>query len=123
MAPLADGRAESPPESILRLRWIQAQLPAPVPQFEVWLGGEFLARLDLANEGLRFAAEYDGAEWHSSPEQQANDRVRRGQVEDRAGWLVSVFVKENLFGPQQNADRLLHEGIVEARRRLGRRAA
>ena len=31
IAPLADGRAESPPESILRLYWIDAGLPWPVP--------------------------------------------------------------------------------------------
>jgi len=32
LAPLADGRAESPPESILRLYWIDAGLPWPTPQ-------------------------------------------------------------------------------------------
>ncbi len=119
MAPLADGRAESPPESVLRLRWIEVNLPAPIPQLEVWDGADFLARLDLANEELRFAAEYDGAEWHASPEQQAHDRARRRAAQDRADWWIRPFVKENLFGPTQNAERMLIEGAAEARRKAG----
>lgn len=121
MVLIADGRAESPPESVLRLRWIEVHLPTPVPQIEVRAGGDFIARLDIGNEDLRFAAEYDGAEWHSTPEQQAHDRRRRKAAEERAGWLVQPFVKENLFGRQQDAERLLVEGAAEARRRLGRR--
>jgi len=121
VAPYTDGRAESPPESILRLRWIEANLPTPVPQLEVWDGGEFLARFDLANEDLLYAAEYDGAEWHSSPDQIEHDRRRRGAAKERAGWHITPFVKENLFGRSQNAEQMLREGIAEARRRLGRR--
>ncbi|UMG91645.1 hypothetical protein [Nocardioides sp. TF02-7] len=118
---IADGRAESPPESVLRLRWIQVHLPTPVPQIEVWDGPDFLARLDLGNEELRFAAEYDGVEWHSSPEQLDHDRRRRRIVEERGGWLVQPFVKEHLYGRNTDAERLLREGAAEARRRLGRR--
>lgn len=119
MVPLADRRAESPPESVLRLRWIEALLFAPIPQFEVWDGGEFLARLDLASEELRWAAEYDGDEWHSSPEQRAHDRARRELCEQRADWLIKPFQKENLFGRHQNAERLLRVGAAEARARFG----
>jgi hypothetical protein len=121
MAPLTDGRAESPPESILRLRWIEALLVSVTPQCEVWDGEDFLARLDLANEELRFGAEYDGVEWHSTPEQQTHDRERRKLCEQRADWLITPFVKENLFGPTQNAERLLVEGVAEARRKSGLR--
>ncbi|HWJ81399.1 MAG TPA: hypothetical protein VNS55_04095 [Nocardioides sp.] len=121
IAPLADGRAESPPESVLRLRWIEALLPAPVPQLEVWHLGELLARLDLGNEDARYGAEFDGMEWHSSPEQQAHDRQRRAACEEHEGWLIDVFVKENLYGRTANAERMLREGMAEARRRLGRR--
>ncbi len=121
MAPLADGRAESPPESVLRLRWIEAGLPTPFPQYELWHSGEFLARLDIANEELGYGDEYDGDEWHSSPEQRAHDRNRRALCEQRANWLISKFVKRNLFGINQNAERLLREGAAEARRRRGLR--
>ncbi len=119
IAPLADGRAESPPESVLRLRWIETLQFAPIPQFEVWQDHTFLARLDLASEELRWGAEYDGAEWHSSPDQQAHDRERRQQCEQRARWLITPFRKENLFGPHQDAERLLRVGAAEARARFG----
>jgi hypothetical protein len=119
MAPLADGRAESPPESVLRLRWIEVLVFRPTPQFEVWDGGQFLARLDLASEELRWAAEYDGDEWHSSPEQRTHDRARRELCEQRANWLITPFRKENLFGRHQNAERLLRVGAADARSRFG----
>ena len=119
MAPLADGRAESPPESVLRLRWIECLAFTPTPQLEVWEAGEFLARLDLANEDWRFAAEYDGAEWHESPDQQSHDRERRELCERRADWLIKPFSKENLFGPSQDAERLLMAGATEARSKYG----
>lgn len=122
LAAYVDGRAESPGESVLRLRWIEVHLPTPIPQFEVWDGDEFLARLDLANPEAHFGAEYDGVEWHSTDVQQAHDRRRRLEVEDRGRILVQPFTKENLFGPQQNAERLLLEGAAEAQRRFGRRA-
>lgn len=120
MAPLADGRAASPGESVLRLRWIQAGIAAPTPQLEVWEQGRLVARLDLANEDLGYAAEYDGAEWHSSPEQQAHDRQRREEVSE-VGWVVDAFTKEHVFGRHANADQLMREGVIRARQRLGRR--
>lgn len=123
VAPHTDGRAESPPESVLRLRWIETYLPAPIPQFEVWSAGEFLARLDLANEQLRYAAEYDGAEWHSSPGQLEHDRLRRALVREQEGWHITPFTKENLFGPHQDADRVLRREIAEAGRRIRRTGA
>lgn len=118
IAPLADGRAESPPESVLRLRWIEAHLPTPVPQVEVWQAGRFLARLDLGNEELRFAAEYDGEEWHSTPEQLDHDRERRGDVESETDWVVLPLRKENLFGPSQDVEVLLRRGAAAARQRV-----
>lgn len=123
MANLADGRAESPPESVLRLRWLEVHLPTPRPQVEVWDGDYFLARLDLGNEELRYAAEYDGAEWHGTPEQQAHDRRRRKVAEERGEWVIDAFVRDHLWGPSADVDRRLREGAAEARRRYGRRTA
>ncbi|WP_246086714.1 hypothetical protein [Nocardioides humi] len=124
MAGYADGRAESPPESILRLRWIQANLPTPVPQLEVHnADGMFLARLDLGNEELWFAAEYDGDEWHSTPDQLRHDRERRALVEAETPYLIKALRKENLFGPKADAEAVLRRGIVEARRRPSQRCS
>lgn len=120
MVAYVDGRAESPPESILRLRWLQAHLPTPVPQLEVFdAEGTFLARLDLANEALAFAAEYDGDEWHSSPDQLQHDRERRALVEAETPFRIAAVRKENLFGPRADVEAVLRRGIAEARRGRG----
>lgn len=121
MVVYADGRAESPPESILRLRWIQAHLPTPVPQLEVYdAAGTFLARLDLGNAELCFGAEYDGDEWHSTPDQLRHDRERRALVAAETPFTIAVLRKENLFGPHADAEVILRRGIAEARRGGGR---
>ena len=106
LAPLADGRAESPPESILRLYWIDAGLPKPVPQLEVWVDGHLVARLDVGNLEIMYAAEYDGIEWHSSPEQRRHDLARRREVRDQ-GFDIDVFKRENLFGSTRDVEQRL----------------
>jgi len=115
LAPLADGRAESPPESILRLYWIDAGLPRPVPQLEIWVDGEMIARLDVGHLGIRFAVEYDGVEWHSSSEQLSHDRARRKAVEAH-DFAVDVFRKENVFGHRRDVDARLLAAAMQANR-------
>ena len=89
---------------------------------EVYRDGALLAVLDIANEELRYAAEYDGAEWHTSPEQREHDRRRREAVSD-GDWVVDPFVAVNLFGREQDAEVKLRAGAAEARRRFGARVA
>lgn len=106
IAPLGDGRSESPGESVLRLRCLESRLPVMTPQVEVWRLGTLVARLDLANEEWRMAAEYDGAEWHSSPEQCSHDRARRRVVRSE-GWLVEQFTAAEVFGRDRTCQRKL----------------
>src|SRR4051812_6692776 len=113
LAPLADGRAESPPESILRLYWIDAGLPWPVPQLEIWRDGVFIARVDLGNEALGYVAEYYGEEWHTSDEQCDHDDDRVEDIE-RAGFVVDVFRKDNVFGHHRDAEQRLLLGAERA---------
>ncbi len=121
IAPLGDGRSESPGESVLRLRCIEAQVHV-VPQVEVFRDGRLRARLDLADEQLLSGYEYDGDEWHSTPEQIAHDRERRGELADD-GWLIRAFDREHVFGRQRECDRIIREVAREARRRRGRISA
>jgi len=81
-----DPRAESPPESRRRVSLVLAGLPPPTPQLPVMVGGEFVARVDLAWPMHRIAIEYDGA-WHADPEQLIRDR-RRLRALNAAGWYV-----------------------------------
>lgn len=106
--PLLDGRAESIPESVLRVELALLGL-TPVPQHEVWVNGRFLARLDLAFVAQRVAVEYDG-QWHGDHAQIKKDRARRARLAE-AGWTVIVVTHDQL----QNS---LHSVIDRIRRSL-----
>jgi hypothetical protein len=98
LAPLADARAESPGESVMRLRWLDAgDLPAPTSQLTVLDRGIERYRLDLGVEGLMFGAEYDGRDFHTSDEAKRHDLLRRGWLR-RNGWTIVVLTKEDVFG-------------------------
>ena len=121
LAPLADARAQSPAESVLRLRWLDGpNLPAPTPQVPVLdQRGNEVFHMDLGVPELKFAAEYDGEQWHSSIPDKAYDASRRVWSE-RQGWTIRVFFKENVFGANQNVWVILQDGVTEARKKLGR---
>lgn len=91
---LADGRAESPPESRLRLALVLAGLH-PVPQHDVVHRGRFIARVDLAFPELRIAIEYDGREVHERQDVFARDRQRQNDLV-QAGWTVLRFTAADL---------------------------
>lgn len=57
----ADGRAEAPSESLMRVACVREQLPIPEPQVEVYLWGEFLGRVDGMIREFLLALETDGA--------------------------------------------------------------
>jgi hypothetical protein len=116
LAPLADGRAESPPESILRLYWIDAGLPRPVPQLEVWADGRLVARLDIGNLEILYAIEYDGIEWHSAPEQRLHDRRRRREVRT-AGFEIDVVKCKHVFGPRRDVELRLMKAAMKVNSR------
>ena len=84
-----DARAESQPESTLRVVLALAGI-VTVPQFSVRDGRHsFVARVDLAIPELKLAIEYDGA-WHGDAPQLTKDR-RRMNALTTAGWRV-LFV-------------------------------
>jgi very-short-patch-repair endonuclease len=83
---LADLRAESQPESTLRVVLALAGIRT-VPQFTVRDERmTFVARVDLALPDVRLAIEYDGA-WHGDAPQLTKDR-RRMNALTAAGWRV-----------------------------------
>lgn len=116
LAPLVDAGAASPPESILRLRWLDAGLPRPSCQVEVpGPDGPFFLDLGLASR--RLAAEYDGEQWHGE-ERRKHDEGRRAWIRTHAGWVIVVIRRRNLFGREQDVHRLLIAGNREALLRL-----
>lgn len=117
LAPLADGRAESPGESALRLHWYDAGLPRPEPQHAIVDdGGYEIFRLDVPHPGARYAAEYDGREFHSSDGDVEHDNERRDWIRRERGWTIDAFEKDAVYGRNTDITLRLKAGFVEARR-------
>lgn len=121
VVPLGDKRSESMAESAVRWDWRRAvDLPRPEPQLKIWTPFSSEPwRLDLAVEELKYAAEYDGADFHSSDEQRERDRFRRGYMREARGWTIDVLEKEHVYGPTANPMAIIRAGIREARLRQG----
>lgn len=83
---LADGGAQSPTESHLRVRLVLGGLPRPLVQHPVRLVSGVVLHPDLAWPEYRVAVEYDG-KWHPDADQLHRDR-RRLNLLVGAGWLV-----------------------------------
>jgi hypothetical protein len=82
--------------------------------------GVEIYRLDLGVRELRFAAEYDGEEFHSSDEDREHDEGRRQWIREQRGWIVEVLRRKNVFGARRDVETILSRGIDKARRRLER---
>ena len=91
---LLDPRAESPPESWVRVACALAGLPPPVPQFAVVHEDVFLGRVDLAWPDHRVLLEYEGAH-HFDGVQIAKDDARYARLV-AAGWTVIRIAAHDL---------------------------
>jgi very-short-patch-repair endonuclease len=65
-------------------------LPPAVPEYEVWNGATFVARVDFAYPELLLAIEVDGFAAHSSVDAFRCDRARQNALVT-AGWTVLRF--------------------------------
>jgi len=100
---LADGRAESPMETRLRLLIVLAGLPTPIPQHVVLdAAGRFVARLDLAYPEDRLGIEYEG-DHHRQRSTWTADLQRHNRLR-LLGWTVLRFSAADVLG---NPDKVL----------------
>lgn len=67
VAGFADGRAETPLETITRLAYRQQRLPDPETQVEVWRDGRFVALVDFLFREQRTVGEADGMAKYDQP--------------------------------------------------------
>lgn len=124
LAPLADPRAESPQESLLRLRWLECPgMPRPEPQRAVpapphVVGGYYF--VDLGIDELKFGIEYDGEEAHG-PDRVEHDDERRAWITESERWVLRVVRKEDLRGGRHRLEDMMLTGLAEARATIGRR--
>jgi uncharacterized protein DUF559 len=96
---LATGKAESPPESILRLIVVEAGFPVPEVQFEITTAdGRRLYVLDIAWPELRIALEYDGFAAHE--ERHERDAERDARMAGR-GWTTIRATAVDLRDPSR----------------------
>ncbi len=102
----ADGRAESPRESWVRMEIIDAGLPVPQLQVWVWVPDLGRRRLDLGYRGRKVAVEHDGEEHHSEDEDVQADEDRRAALR-RLGWHIVVVRGEDFDG--ERLERWLRE--------------
>jgi hypothetical protein len=115
-----DPRFESPGECVLAIIWIETPgLPAFEPQWTVQ-GPTGVFRLDLAVPELFYAAEYDGAEFHSE-EQTGADESRRSWLEQSEGWQFGVFGAADVRGTGKTASDRLFLDLAQARRTVASR--
>jgi very-short-patch-repair endonuclease len=96
---LADGLAQSPQETRLRLLLHRSSLPDPVAQFRVVVDGRFVARTDFAWPDRKVAVEYDGL-WHAEAGQFARDRQRLNRLH-AAGWRLVFVTAADLRDPER----------------------
>jgi hypothetical protein len=101
---LADGRAESPQETRLRLLMGRSSLPPPVAQYRVIHRGSEVARVDFAWPDKKIAVEYDGL-WHAEEGQFAKDRRRLNRLRE-AGWTVVFVTAADLYSPRMLIARI-----------------
>ncbi|MEZ5097573.1 MAG: hypothetical protein R2731_16640 [Nocardioides sp.] len=116
LAPIVDGRAASPGESTLRLRWYDAGLPRPECQVQVagQDGGHLFVDIGLPEE--KFGAEYDGADYHTELTRQHDER-RRSWIARPGEWLLVVARSDDVHGRHQT----IHARLREAYRQRGSR--
>lgn len=98
---LADPRSESPMETRTRILIVDAGLPRPEVQYEVFdQWGRLIARLDLAYPECRLGLEYDGRLAHTELSAFNRDRERQNELL-AAGWTLLRFVaRDVLWRPQ-----------------------
>lgn len=112
-APVASARAESPKESELRYYWLEAGLPPPIVNAEIFDPDGFLVgRVDLLEPESGYCAEFDG-HWHQMwgrPEADA----RRARKLVSLNLTMDVFTRAALNGDEFGG---LLARLVEGHRR------
>ena len=119
VAPLASRLSASPPESAVKLAWWETTGTLPDLQIHVTGPEGGAAFLDLGSKAVRFAVEYDGKEWHSSPADRANDVARRDHIALTHRYDIEVVNASNVYGAQRDIDVIIRSGLERGRRRLG----
>ncbi|MBA2323940.1 MAG: DUF559 domain-containing protein [Pseudonocardiales bacterium] len=91
---LADPRAESPPETRLRLALLRAGLPAPEVQYQIRDEYDFVLAALPGRPGAKLAIEYDGST-HYTRQRGELDRQRDAMLAGH-GWQTLRFGRDDV---------------------------
>jgi hypothetical protein len=101
LAEYGEPLTESPGESWLRLRVLDAGFPRPVAQIVVQtLHGERRIDIGFPNHrynGKRVGLEYDSDKWHTGREAEIRDATRRDDLAD-SGWHILPVRRADVWG-------------------------
>lgn len=109
--PLIRTGSASRPETHCRLTIVDARLPEPDLNYDVWEHGVRLGCVDLAYPQLRIAIEYEGEHHLLDPVQWARD-IERYERMAAAGWHVVRVTKVELFDEPEKFIRRLRAAIA-----------
>ncbi|TCO42213.1 hypothetical protein EV646_11436 [Kribbella antiqua] len=111
---LAEPLTESPGESWLRLRVIDAGFPRPEVQVAVSTR-QRERRIDVAfrgacPDGRRLGLEYDSDRWHSDDRADTRDSARRDELEE-VGWLILPVRRGDVLGRNPALELAIGEAL------------
>ncbi|MBO2458735.1 hypothetical protein [Actinomadura violacea] len=113
--PHLEPRSDSPPETRLRMLIVDANLPRPVANQDVFNDwGVWLARPDLSYPARKIAIEYEGVHHQRDHVQYSHDIERDGRLIDH-GWLVIRVDKEGLFRAPRIVVNRVRKALAEHR--------
>ena len=119
---LADGRAESPNETLARLLLLPV-LPGLAPQVQLFDARmRELARFDLGDEELKLAVEADGRAGHAGDHMVAKDR-RRDRRTEALGWRPERVTWFELRRQRRATRARIVETAADLRRGVSGRAS
>ena len=115
---LADGRAESPLETLGRLLIHERGLPAPEPQLTIWDDDGVVAYVDLGWPHHRVAVEFDGMLKYDGRDANAlrREKLRQERIE-RLGWIVVRLTWHEVVHEPDRAVVRLRSALVRSQRR------
>lgn len=114
LLPHADGRAESPMESEMRLVFIDWSVPMPELQYEIIDRGGRRWRVDFAWPDAKVAAEYDSVEWHADPLAFKHDRLKTARLQE-CGWTTIPAVVDDIRRHPEDLVRGVRQLLERAR--------
>lgn len=114
---LADGRAESPLETLGRLLVLQRGFPAPVPQLPIWDDDGVVAYVDLGWPEQKVVVEFDGMLKYDGRDPHALrvEKLRQEPIE-RPGWIVVRLTWDDVVRAPDPAVARLRRAFARAAR-------